>query len=715
MELSFSFSPWYLAIIVLLAGLLSWWMYRGTKDLLPRIPRVILGIFRFLALAIAGVLLLEPLLNSQTRVESPPIVAVMQDVSESIVIQKDSAFVRQEYPTALKQFLASFDPNEYEVDFYTYAKDLQINASPDSLKFGAAGTNISDAMQKLHKLYQNQNLGAVVMISDGISTQGANPLFAIDRFKQPVYTVLLGDTTPQRDVKITEVLYNEIAYLKSEMPIRVKVQSDGFEVAEVKVTLRGGGKVLGVKPLSLGRNKTQGEVDFLIEPAAPGIQQYQLSITHLPDEITYRNNSRRIFINVLETRVKIALFAGSPHPDLGALTEAFKREDRYEVSEFIHKSPSEFYTSPQNVNLDEFDLFILHNFPQNSGDKKWVEAIEKEVAGRKAPVIHLVGLFTDLRTLQPLYKHMAITPKDFNARGEEVIANFSPNYQEHSTFTFGPDWVKWANSSPPIFRNRSNWEPKSTAEVFATARIKNIALDYPVYALQSHLGRKNMVFLGENFWRIRAHSYLEFEDFNYFDDWLFNNIKWLIVTDDKRKFKVAPSKRLYTGGEQILFKGQAYDDSYNPISGVEIKLSMKSPDGKENIYYLNETSQAQYFLELYSLGEGTYTYIAEGKLNEVPIGTDKGQFSIGKSNIEHFRLQADQTVMRQLALRTGGSFVFAQDMADLAEKVKATPGLKPTVDFKKNRKDFHHFQWIMILLLTMLAVEWVTRKLYSLL
>lgn len=716
MELIFSHSPWYILLIVVLAAALTYLMYRGTRDLLPLLPRVLLGLFRFVVLSLVGILLLEPLLNATKKIVSQPIVAVLQDVSESIIVQKDSAFARNEYPEMLKTFLGAFSEQDYAVDYYTFSSDLNLEAQVDSLAFGATGTNISGSMERLQKLYQNQNLGAIVLVSDGISTEGANPLFIIDRFKQPVHTVLLGDTTPQQDLKISDVLFNEIAYLKSETPIQVKVRKEGFQTANVKVTLRGEGKVIGTKELKLNRNQVQGQVSFMVEPKEPGVQQYQISISRLPEEITYRNNQKKIFINVLETRVKIALFAGSPHPDLGALKQAFKREDRYEVREFTHRGPTDYYVDPNGFDLDEFDLIMLHNFPSSSADKAMVEKIAKQIENRKVPVMHFVGAFTDLQTLQPLYKHMAITPKNYNTKSEEVIANFTQKYRDHSTYTFGESWLTWANSSPPIFRNRSNWESKSNADVYATARIKNIQLDYPVFALQNQLGKKNFVFLGENFWRMRAHAYVENEAFDFFDDWLFNNIKWLIVDDeDKRKFKVKPSKRLYTGKEPVNIRGQAYDDSYNPIPGVEIKLTLTSPNGNENIYYLNETSQSQYYLELFNLEEGSYRYVAEGRKNELVIGTDKDQFAVGQSNIEHLRLQADQGLMRQLALRTGGNFTHAKDLAGLPALIKADNSLKPTVGFKESRQDFHRFTWLLILLLSLLSVEWIVRKLYSLL
>lgn len=715
MNLSFNFSPTYLLLILPLAALLAWWMYRGTKEFLPRTWGMVLGIFRFIVLSILAILLLEPLLTSQKVLIYPPIVALLQDNSESLLIHKDSAFVKNEYKNKLKGFAEAFDPENYSLNLFSFDKELESDIRVDSLEFNKTGTNISKAIEEVGDLYQNQNLGAIVLVSDGITTEGSNPLYAISGMKQPVYTVLLGDTTPQRDLMIKSVLFNEIAYLNNEIPIKVKVQSSGFPSANLNVTLSGHGKKLGQQSLKLNTNKPEGEVSFSFKPEEVGLQQYTLRISRKDGEVTYLNNTRRIYINVLETQVKIALFAGSPHPDLGALTQAFARDNSYELTQFVLRSRGNFYQDPSAFPLEDFDLIILHNYPNSNRDAAWVQKILDQVKEAKKPVMHFVGSFTDLRSLNPLYEYMAITPRDYTGRSEEVIPNFLPKYKEHSTYTFGPSWISWANASPPLIRNRSNWQAKKNTEVFATAKIKNVELDYPVFGIQNQLGRKNMVFLGENFWRMRAHSFVETEEFENFDAWLFNMIKWLMVNDDKRRFKVAPSKKIFSGGEPVIFRGQAYDDSYNAINGVDIKLQLTNPAGNVDDYFLSESSNGQYYIELSKLEEGTYRYKAEGRKDNIRIGQDQGQFSIGRSNVEHFRLQADREMLQQVALRTGGEFFHARDMEQVAARLKELPAMKPVRDYKKERTGLNEYFWPMILLLLLLSVEWVVRKFYSLL
>ena len=213
---------------------------------------------------------------------------------------------------------------------------------------------------------------------------------------------------------------------------------------------------------------------------------------------------------------------------------------------------------------------------------------------------------------------------------------------------------------------------------------------------------------------MRSQCYIETEKFDYFDDWLINLTKWLMAQEDKRKFKVTTSKKMYAAGEGVFFRGEAYDDSYNPLSGVEVKVNVQGQDGKDHQYYLSEPNKGQYSLSVNNLTEGNYSFSAEGKKNEVSIGKDNGFFSIGKSTLEHVRLQADKSTLQQIALRTGGKFLLAKDLGTLTDSIKKTE-MKPLTEFKKSRKGFHAFPWILFILLGLASIEWIIRKWYSLL
>ncbi len=706
-------SAWWLLLILPLAAFAAWWMYRRTRDTLSRPIRWTLTGLRFLSICLAAWLLLQPLLRSSKTLIYPPILAVLQDDSESLVIQRDSVFVRTQYPDLLDAFLSRVSSEELQVDGYRFGAGMATGLSGDSLRFLEEATNLSGALKEAANLYQNQNLGAVVLVSDGIVTAGSNPVYQLDGLGVPVYTVLLGDTTPQRDVRIREVLFNEIAYLNNDMPVKARIQVEGYDAADLQVSLSSQGKVLDTKPLRLGSNKPQAEVDFLVKPETVGLQAFDLTVTRLDGEVTYRNNSQRFFVNVLETRVKVALFAGAAHPDIGALRQVFEREEGYQLFPSVLRAPGVFYEEETSLPLADADLIILHNFPGSSADQATVNAILEQVEKENIPVMAFIGAGADLRAMQPLFKYLALAPQNPGQRSEEIIANFSQQYRQHSTYTFDDRWISWANSAPPLYRPQAAWQPKPNAEVFATAKIRNIPLDYPVFALQQSLGRKNMVFLGENIWRMRGHAYLENEDFEAFDGWIFNLVKWLMANDDQRRFRVEPTKKVFPGRDNVTFRGQAYDDSYNSIPGVDMELTLVDPQGRENQYFLTETNEGQYFLDLGSLPEGSYRYRAEGRKNNVRVGEDRGEFSVGRSGVEHISTRADGALLRQIALQSGGKFYHASELDQLAAELLAQETLIARRDTKPARMPFRQMIWPLVLLLALLGVEWVVRKVNS--
>lgn len=711
--LEFIYPPYLLIFIALGAAGIAWLMYQRTADSLSPRVRWGLTVFRFLVLFIAGALLLEPSIRSTTRQVSAPVIAIVQDNSESLVIQRDSNWIRQSLKPALNKLMESLKGTQAQAHFFTFDGSLHSEQMPDSLRFDGAETDISGALKNIQKLYNSQNLSAVVLLTDGIPTRGMNPFYTVAGFRQPVYTVLLGDTTPQRDVRITEVLHNELAYLKTESPVKVRFQVNGFEGQRIRVNLSEGNKVIGSQEVITRAGEPGYEADFKVKPEKVGVAAYQISLTTFPDEVTTKNNFRSIFINVLETKIRIGIFAGFPHPDLGALADAFARDDRYEVKEFAHKTATSFYEEPTAALLSEMDLIVLHNFPFSQSDAAWVNQILETVKNKKTPLMVFAGQFTDLRTLQPLYDYMALAPGNQVQQAEEAQIHFTDEYEAHSTFTFSQGWTQLMNNAPPLYRNRSDWRPRADARVFGTAVIRNIVLDYPLYALQQHLGHKSMVFVGENFWRIRSHVSVETGDFEAFDSWLFNNVQWLTVKDDKRKFRVYPAKPLFSGSEPVVLKGQVYDDSYKPMSGVQVTVKMKRPDGTDETLYMRESGAGNHFYEMANLAPGTYTYSAEGVKGTTVVGRDAGQFAVGESSAEHLRLQADHGLLRQIALRTEGKSYSPAQMDQLAKDLAALKSLKPEVKLKKSRSGFDEFKWIFFLLLGLLTVEWVVRKLNS--
>src|SRR5437867_3979737 len=101
-------SPWLILVCILFGALLSWVLYRNETSIgneHPVLKKVLTGL-RFLFITLLSFLLLTPLIKTITRRTEKPVIIIAQDNSQSVIINKDSAFYRTQYPEKLKNLIA---------------------------------------------------------------------------------------------------------------------------------------------------------------------------------------------------------------------------------------------------------------------------------------------------------------------------------------------------------------------------------------------------------------------------------------------------------------------------------------------------------------------------------------------------------------------------------------------------------------------------------
>lgn len=714
-SLDFGAPAWFILFCLVFAGGLTWLMYSKPKTAIkpPALRYGLIGL-RFVTLFLAAFLLLKPLVSLITEERQPPIVAIALDDSQSMTAGADSGFVRNQLPENIRNLAEALAEEDVVVDFFRFGTEVNDLDAIDSLGFSATGSHPAAVLRSLKDRFANQNLAATVLVSDGIATMGNNPIDLAEGFPAPVFTLLTGDTTERRDVLVETVLYNEISYVNTETPVEATIRGKGLEEAQkLRVDLLQGDAVLKSTTVNLvaGSNYI-ATAKFYLKLTQPGLQQFTVRVEGIEGESNAKNNSRLFYINVLESKVNIALLGGAPHPDIGALSRTFGASERYKLQKYIRKNENSFYENPSNINWQEIDLVILHNFPASVNDRPVVERLLKAIDDQDLPVVHLVGANTRLNISPDIMEYMVAVPEPYIDNATEAFLYFTPQYRDHASFRFENPaaFNGFIESAPPLLRNASEWRVKGEAVAYGKAKLKGIAMDYPMFVLGERQGAKNMVLTGEGIWRYRMHAYAEAEDFKYFDEWWGNLVQWLTARKDKRRFKVYPIKRLFEGDERVVFKGQVYDEAYNPLEGAEIKLEVTDPDGQQLEFFLRESSPGNYIVDLNVLEEGTYEYVAVGEKGTENLGTDRGQFSVGSSTIEFVELQANAPVMRQLAIRTGGGFFYAQNADGMEEDLLQLPTLRNLIQYREQTTGLHHWLPLLLIIFGLLTLEWVLRK-----
>lgn len=647
--------------------------------------------FRFLAVTILAVLLMSPFIRYRNTKTYKPIVAILQDNSESV----RNSFKAGDSATYVKKLQDLTDKlsAKYDVVPYTFGSELR---KSDAYSFGDKVTNISDAIDNVNDLYYNQNLGAVIVASDGIYNQGINPVYSAAKSTYAVYTVALGDTTIPKDLKFGNVYYNKITYLNDQFAVRADVEATFLsgKNASILISEVNGNNVnhLFKKDVIISSDGFTASYDFIIPASKPGLVHYQLYLTHVDGEVTYKNNVKDIFVEVLDGRQKILIVAASPHPDIAALKQAIESNKNYQLdiayaADFANK-------------LNDYNLVILHQLPSVNYN---AENILAQAKALKKSVLFVVGTETSPSALAKA--ETALTIAGNSSRLNDVTARVNKDF---NLFTVSDATQQAITKFPPLQCFFGEFKVNGASQVLLSQRINNVETDFPLWMFADQLDSKIGIIAGEGIWRWRMYDYMQNKNFDAFDEIVNKTIQYLAVKGDKRPFRVNLPKNIFQDNEAVTFDAQLYNANYEMVNTPDVDLKIRSEDGKDYPFKMNKTDN-YYTLNAGFLPVGTYSYSAAVKLGANSYKAE-GRFSISPLQLEELRTVADHKVMYQLATQHGGQMYHATDFDKIADELLAKNVLKPVLYDTFLTESAINLKWIFFLILLLLSAEWFLRK-----
>lgn len=710
MELSFGLTPLLLLLSGAAAAALSYWAYRRTTPPLSAAVRWFLGGLRFLALFVLLFLLWRPLLERLTTQRVPALVAVLVDASESMAIDSVHAAHATNVSRQVRETLSHTDPAAEVRTFAFGSEPEELPAdSIDNLSFSRQRTDLSAALGGARDRLEDQNLRAVILISDGRHNTGRNPIYTAERYDVPVYTIAVGDSAVRRDIKITRVTTNDISYSGLELPVEIGVSATGFEGKRATLTLSANDQVVDSRILDLPSDGAESSVDLGFVPPGPGLYSVVARITQLQGEVTGRNNIARTSVRVLDSRRKILLLSAAPDPDVAALRHVLEADESNEVTVRVQKSGAEFYEGTLPNRLEEFDLIVFSGYPGPGSLHSDVERTASAVRG-DVPALFFLSRQTDLsmlrRYLAPL---LGVTPETARRTFYDGSLIVTPQGRRHPVLEDLPGTQIW-NELPPLAHNGSRWTVAPDATVLATVRVRGIQLTDPSIVVRRIGRRRSAAVLGTGYWRLGNLP----EDLAVYESvWptvVSNLVRWLSAADDDRPVRVRTTQNTFAGDESVGFVGQVYDESLSPVDDATVEVTVVAPDGNEYRHLMRPLGNGRYVMEIDSPGEGTYRYSAEAVKSSAQLGTDSGSFAVGNLTLEFANPTADPVLMRQIAARSGGYALAPDRLDELATRLGADDEFAAVTSESRAEIELWRHGSFAILVITLLTVEWVARK-----
>jgi hypothetical protein len=665
----------YIIIAGIAALLLALFQYIYKSKLRTNLRYALFGLRAVTIFAIL-LLLINPKLQSLTYFNEKPDLVLAVDNSESISYlgQGENAL------STFKQIISNEDlKNRFNLHSYSFGKDLN---SGDSLRFNEGQSNISKAFKQLGEIYSNST-APVILVTDGNQTYGADYSYSSKDISQPVFPVILGDSTLYADLSIKQLNVNRYVFLKNRFPVEIIVNYSGKDDVDTELKIWSGNQTVFSKPIQLSESKTSEIISATLLAKAVGVRTYRAEITPINNEQNKVNNTKNFGVEVIDQKTNIAIVAERLHPDLGAIKKAIESNEQRKVS--ILK-PQEYISK-----FDDFQLVILYQ--PNSSFNIILETVKK----KKLNTFTITGATTDwnlLNNAQNFFKQ-AVTNQT-----EEYQPILNSNY---SNFIINDlDF----NDYPPLKSEFGEFGINIPHEVVLYKSVNGINTNQILLATFEAEGTKHAILNGENIWRWRAQTFLNTESFNSFDNFVNKLVQYLSSNKKRNRLNI-DYKSFYNGSDDVIITAQYFNKNYEFDSNGALSIALRNKNNGAAKEVPLLLSDGNYRVDLSGIEPGTYQFTISHN-SELVSAT--GEFQVLEYNVEQQFLNADIDKLSLLADNSSGKVFYSNEVNQLINALLSDNRFATIQKSTKNIVPLIEWKYLLSIIALSLFFEWFIRK-----
>ena len=636
----------------------------------------ILATLRFITVFSLILLIVNPKFDNNVIKDLKPTLVVAVDNSESIKYLNKDSLSR----LAIESILGNSELSEkYNIKIYSFGKKLNQNKS---LNFNEKQTNITKAIQDIESIYESQ-IAPIVLISDGNQTIGTNYGYASKAFKQAVFPLTLGDSLFNADLKIQQINVNKYAYLNNKFPVEIFCSYSGNKTLSTELTISSDNNIIHKERLEFSPEVSSRIITPLIKTTKVGQQAYQVYLKPIKNEKNKVNNLKYISVETIDELSKVALISTMSHPDIGALKTSIETNEHRLVDLL---KPEEFIMSKES-----YGLVVLYQ--PNTEFKEVFERTKK----MNNNTFIIGGISTQWRFLNEIqsdfYQEVTGQNESFNGNTNLDYMNF--NITDYSFI-----------SHPPLTTEFGQVSINTQYETLLYKSINGILTNEPLWFTYEKNASRNSVLLAENLWKWRMYSFQQNLNFVTFDSFIAKVIQYLDVKNLDNRL-ILDYQSIYDGGQKLEISAQYFNKNYELDSNADIGITFQNNETGRQVEFPMITDSYSYKLDLSVLDAGSYSF--EVKVNK---GSHRksGTIEILKFNIEQQFLNADIDQLRQLSANTNTTIYFDTQVSQLIEQLISENRFYSIQKISKKSVYLVDITFLLFLLFSSLATEWLIRK-----
>ena len=663
---------WFIIAFVLSCSLGYYQYYYRVKK--PTKVNFLLVIIRSLVFFLLMLVLLNPSITKESIINQKAKLSVLVDNSSSITFFKKDSLVH----AILQNFKTHKKLNKrFDINYYSFGNLFQ---QSDSFSFDENQTDISMPLERISKIQKNAS-NAIVLLSDGNQTIGND--YQYTSLKDPVFPIVIGDTTEYQDVKIAQINVNRYSFINNQFPVESILQYEGTQTIKLRYSLENNGKIIFSERINFSEKNNSHILKTFIKASKEGTNLFTSKIEYLENEKNVVNNSKNFSVEVIDKQSEILIVSSFYHPDLGALKKAIESDKQRKVTIRI--------VDNKNIQLNNYQLVVLYQ-PNNK-----FNIIIDQLNSNKSSFMLITGSKTDWLFLNN--KSLGINKKNINQL-ENYSARFYNGFLNFSQKNIGFE------NFPPMIDYYGETTVSIPHQTLLYQNINGFSSQNPLLATANHNNQKKVFLFGEGIWKWRSSSFLKNDSFQYFDEFIGNLVQYASNKKIRNRLDLDITS-FYNANSSIQIGAFYVDENYQFDDRATILFTIKNKNSKKKQTFPFSLSGSSYQLELTSLEAGEYEYTIEVDGRNI---SKKGTFKVNEFLVEEQFTNANSYKLELLAQKTAGKLYFEDKYRLVIDDLTNDTRFSTIQKSKKTIDKLVNWQWLMLLIIGLLSLEWFIRK-----
>ena len=637
--------------------------------------------YRIIIFFILGILLFNPVINFSDEKEKKLDWAIFIDNSASIKYHQTPSI--NAVQLGIESLVNKLSEKDISYHLYQFADNIQKVNSPQLIGNGVT-TNIGIIPETIKQL-GNQIAGAVI-ISDGLITEGKDPIKDFQEFDFPIHTIGIGEGSELVDVTIESIDAPTVVLKSDWVDVNITIQSVGNIGDRLSVSLYNNRELQGSKHIRLMGMESKKEINFRFRPKEIGKQQYEVRISSVEDEIDIQNNRQKFSLLVLKDRYRVALLTGSPNKNTSVLKQKLKNNPRVELDHFIRITETRFHPAIKTFWESPYELIIFDNYPIKPLSSNFVRILGKKLLSNQSALFLILGPNQTIVSFNGITSILGVVTEDSTIESNRFY------------WEFVDEQIDAGGNFPPLKQNILITGKQVSSDTLAVTE-----QGWPLWLRNQNGTIRTMIWTSPELNTLYFHDQKLSQEGSFSVIWN-QSISWLLKSGGEHENFFRLNKNRYQQGEMVQVTGtQPFEKTQNETENIIINITHGSTDiiTRDILYNIEEQ---RWLGEFRAPGPGEYNYSIQLGSNQDPIQT--GTFHILESQIELNQVYLNKKLLATISNSTNGQFFVWDSRDSLFSEINP----KVRREFKAEIIKFNESRVLLIIMILLLCVEWFIRR-----